>query len=120
MKFAVVGHRHSATNEALVAAAHAWGLDSELLEPHTALTSLEPGDIALARLDVREGLDGIERGTGELERLAAGGVDVRDPPRAPIVAHRKPPTAPALPLPRPPPPPTTPPHSAPPTAAPPA
>ena len=89
MKFAVVGHRHSATNEALVAAAHAWGLDSELLEPHTALTSLEPGDIALARLDVREGLDGIERGTGELERLAAGGVDVRNPPGALIVAHDK-------------------------------
>ncbi len=89
MKFAVVAHRHSATNEALVAAARAWGLDSELLEPHTALTSLEPGDIALARLDVREGLDGIERGTGELERLAAGGVDVRNPPGALIVAHDK-------------------------------
>jgi [lysine-biosynthesis-protein LysW]--L-2-aminoadipate ligase len=89
MKFAVVAHRHSATNEALVAAARAWGLDSELLEPHTALTSLEPGDIALARLDVREGLDGIERGTGELERLAAGGVDVRNSPGALIVAHDK-------------------------------
>src|SRR6266513_5564741 len=96
MKFAVVAHRHSATNEALVAAARAWGLDSELLEPHTALTSLEPGDIALARLDVREGLDGIERGTGELERLAAGGVDVRNPPAALVVAHDKLLTARAL------------------------
>jgi RimK family alpha-L-glutamate ligase len=89
MKFAVVAHRRSATNEALVAAARAWGLDSELLEPRTALMSLEPGDVALARLDVREGLDGIERGTGELERLAAGGVDVRNPPGALIVAHDK-------------------------------
>jgi [lysine-biosynthesis-protein LysW]---L-2-aminoadipate ligase len=89
MKFAVVAHRRSATNRALVAAASAWGLDSELLEPQTALTSLEPGDIALARLDVREGLDGIERGTGELERLAAGGVDVRNPPGTLIVAHDK-------------------------------
>jgi RimK family alpha-L-glutamate ligase len=89
MKFAVVAHRRSATNEALVAAARAWGLDSELLEPQTALTSLEPGDVALARLDVREGLDGIERGTGELERLAAGGVDVRNPPGTLIVAHDK-------------------------------
>jgi hypothetical protein len=51
------------------------------------LTTLEPGDIALARLDVREGLDGIERGTGELERLAAGGVDVRTLPGALIVAR---------------------------------
>jgi RimK family alpha-L-glutamate ligase len=89
MKFAVVAHRPSATNQALVAAARAWGIDSELLDPHAALTSLEPGDVALARLDVREGLDGIERGTGELERLTAGGVDVRNPPGALIVAHDK-------------------------------
>ena len=96
MRFAVVAHRRSATNEALVAAARAWGLESELLDPHTALTSLEPGDVALARLDVREGLDGIERGTGELERLAAGGVDVRNPPGALVVAHDKLLTARAL------------------------
>ncbi|HEY2742498.1 MAG TPA: hypothetical protein VGI69_10030 [Gaiellaceae bacterium] len=89
MKFAVVAHRRSTTNEALVAAARASGLESELLEPHVALTSLEPGDVALARLDVREGLDGIERGTGELERLVAGGVDVRNPPGSLIVAHDK-------------------------------
>jgi [lysine-biosynthesis-protein LysW]---L-2-aminoadipate ligase len=89
MKFAVVAHRRSATNDALVAAARASGLDSELLDPHGALTSLEPGDVALARLDVREELDGIERGTGELERLASGGVDVRNPPSALVVAHDK-------------------------------
>ena len=96
MKFAVVAHRRSATNEALVAAARDWGLDAELLDPHAALTSLEPGDVALARLDVREGLDGIERGTGELERLAAGGVDVRNPPGSLVVAHDKLLTARAL------------------------
>src|SRR5215471_11242825 len=89
MKFAVVAHRHSATNEALVTAARALGLDAELLDPHRALSVLEPGDIALARLDVREELDGIERGTGELERLAAGGIDVRNPPDALVVAHDK-------------------------------
>ena len=89
MKFAVVAHRRSATNDALVAAARSWGFDSELLDPHRALTSLQPGDVALARLDVREGLDGIERGTGELERLVAGGVDVRNPPAALVVAHDK-------------------------------
>jgi [lysine-biosynthesis-protein LysW]--L-2-aminoadipate ligase len=96
MKFAVVAHRRSATNEALVAAAQAWGLDSEVVDPHRALTSLDPGDVALARLDVREGLDGIERGTGELERLAAGGVDVRNPPSSLVVAHDKLLTARAL------------------------
>ncbi|MGZ4338799.1 MAG: ATP-grasp domain-containing protein [Gaiellaceae bacterium] len=96
MKFAVVAHRRSATNDALVAAARACGLDSELVDPHRALSLLEPGDIALARLDVREGLDGIERGTGELERLAAGGVDVRNPPGTLVVAHDKLLTARAL------------------------
>jgi RimK family alpha-L-glutamate ligase len=96
MKFAVVAHRRSATNEALVAAARDWGLDAELLDPHAALTSLEPGDVALARLDVREGLDGIEHGTGELERLAAGGVEVRNPPGSLVVAHDKLLTARAL------------------------
>ncbi len=89
MKFAVVAHRRSATNDALVAAARACCLDAEIVEPHRALSLLEPGDVALARLDVREELDGIERGTGELERLAAGGVDVRNPPGALIVAHDK-------------------------------
>ena len=68
MKFAVVAHRRSATNNALVTAARSWGVEAELLDPHRALSLLEPGDVALARLDVREGLDGIERGTGELER----------------------------------------------------
>jgi [lysine-biosynthesis-protein LysW]---L-2-aminoadipate ligase len=96
MKFAVVAHRRSATNEALAAAARVCGLDSELLDPRAALTSLEPGDVALARLDVRDGLDGIERGTGELERLAAGGVDVRNPPGSLVVAHDKLLTARAL------------------------
>jgi RimK family alpha-L-glutamate ligase len=89
VKFAVVAHRRSATNVALVDAARAQGLEAEILAPPRALTLLEPGDVALARLDIREGLDGIERGTGELERLAAGGVDVRNPPDALVVAHDK-------------------------------
>jgi RimK family alpha-L-glutamate ligase len=89
MKFAVVAHRRSATNDALVAAARARGVDAELLAPRHALALLEPGDVALARLDVRDGLDGIERGIGELERLAAGGVHVRNPPAALVVAHDK-------------------------------
>jgi len=89
VKFAVVAHRRSATNAALVAAAVGWGLEAEILDPRRALTLLEPGDLALARLDVRAELDGIERGTGELERLADGGVDVRNPPGALVVAHDK-------------------------------
>ena len=57
---------------------------------------LEPGDVALARLDVRETLDGIESGTTELERLAAGGIEVLNPPGALVAAHDKLLTARAL------------------------
>ena len=89
MKLAVIAHRRSATNEALAAAARACGLDAEVLEPQRALAALETGDVALARLDVRDGLDGIESGTGELERLAAEGVEVLNPPRALVAAHDK-------------------------------
>jgi RimK family alpha-L-glutamate ligase len=89
MKLAVVAHRRSATNNALVAAAHVCGIEAEVLEPQRALAVLEPGDVALARLDVRDELDGIESGTGELERLAAEGVDVLNPPRALAAAHDK-------------------------------
>jgi len=89
MKLAVVAHRRSATNEALAAAARACGIESAVLEPQRALAVLRPGDVALARLDVRDDLDGIESGTGELERLAAEGVDVLNPPRALVAAHDK-------------------------------
>ena len=84
-----MAHRRTPTNEALVNAARAWGLESAVLDPQRALATLGPGDIALARLDVRETLDGIERGTGELEQLAAGGIEVLNPPSALVSAHDK-------------------------------
>jgi RimK family alpha-L-glutamate ligase len=89
MKLAVVAHRRSATNESLAAAARAYGIEAEVLEPQRALAVLRPGDVALARLDVRDELDGIESGTGELETLAADGVDVLNPPGALLAAHDK-------------------------------
>ncbi len=89
MKLAVVAHRRSATNEALAAAARSYGIEAEVLEPQRALAVLRPGDVALARLDVRDELDGIESGTGELETLAADGVDVLNPPGALLAAHDK-------------------------------
>ncbi len=89
MRFAVVAHRLSPTNVALATAAAARGFAASVVEPRRALALLEPGDVALARLDVLAELDGIECGTGELERLAAGGVDVRNPPGALVVAHDK-------------------------------
>jgi glutathione synthase/RimK-type ligase-like ATP-grasp enzyme len=96
MRFAVVAHRESETNVALAEAAKRLGLDAELLRPRDALRLLDTGDVALARLDVREGLDGIESGTPELESLAAAGVEVLNPPRAIVAAHDKLLTARAL------------------------
>ena len=96
MRFAVVAHRGSPTNDLLVEAALACGLDAARLSPREALRMLEPGDAALARLDVRETLDGIEDGTPELERLAGGGVELLNPPAALVAAHDKLLTARAL------------------------
>jgi RimK family alpha-L-glutamate ligase len=96
MRFVVVAARRSEVNERLAAAAEAMGIRGSVLSPREALCALGPGDVALARLDVRESLDGIEDGTTELERLAAAGVTVLNPPAALVAAHDKLLTARAL------------------------
>jgi RimK family alpha-L-glutamate ligase len=96
MRFVVVAHRSTRTNEALAAAAEALGVPAAVLPPRDALRILEPGDAALGRLDVREGLDGIESGSVELERLSAAGVDVLNRPCTLVAAHDKLLTARAL------------------------
>jgi [lysine-biosynthesis-protein LysW]--L-2-aminoadipate ligase len=96
MKFVVVAHRQSETNVALAGAAASLGLPASVLPPRDSLRILEPGDIALGRLDVREELDGIETGTEELERLTTAGVHVLNPPSALVAAHDKLLTARAL------------------------
>src|SRR3954471_24729197 len=74
MRLAIVAHRNSETNEALVDAGESLGIHTIRLTPREALCSLQPGDIALGRLDVRETLDGIEDGLRELDKLAAAGI----------------------------------------------
>jgi hypothetical protein len=69
MRFAVIAHRRSDTKGAL-AAADALGVPAAVLAPRDALRTLEPGDVALGRLDVLKGLDGIETGSLELLRVA--------------------------------------------------
>ncbi len=86
MRFVVVAHRCTETNEALAA----------VLPPRDALRILEPGDVALGRLDVREGLDGIESGSIELERMTAAGIEVLNRSNALVAAHDKLLTARAL------------------------
>jgi RimK family alpha-L-glutamate ligase len=89
MRFVVVAHRRSETNHALAGAAASLGLPASVLSPRDALCTLEPGDVALGRLDVREELDGVESGTAELERLAVGGAALLNPPSALVAAHDK-------------------------------
>jgi RimK family alpha-L-glutamate ligase len=89
MRLAVVAHRSSETNDAIVAAGRDLGVHAVQLTPREALQSLRPHDVALARLDVRETLDGIEDGMRELEHLAAAGVVVLNPPAALAQAHDK-------------------------------
>ena len=96
MRFVVIAHRCTDTNEALAAAAGALGVATAVLPPRDALRLLEPGDVALGRLDVREGLDGIESGSVELERLTAAGVEVLNRPSTLVAAHDKLLTARAL------------------------
>jgi RimK family alpha-L-glutamate ligase len=88
MRFAVIAHSPSPTNLALAAAG--WnGVPGELLAPREALLTLGRGDVALARLDVRESLDGVEDGLWALERLEQAGVRVLNRPDAVVLAHDK-------------------------------
>jgi RimK family alpha-L-glutamate ligase len=89
MRLAIVAHHDSETNAALVAAGEALGIHSVRLSPREALHSLCPGDVAVARLDVRETCDGIEDGMRELEKLAAAGALVLNPPAALAATHDK-------------------------------
>jgi RimK family alpha-L-glutamate ligase len=84
--FAVIAHRHSATNTRL----------GSVLSPAQALKRLEPGDVALGRLDVLASLDGVEPGLWALDRLAALGVVVLNGRRTLVAAHDKLATAGAL------------------------
>ena len=89
MRLAIVAHKSTETNNALVAAGEALGIHTVRLTPREALCSLRPGDVALGRLDVCETLDAIEDGSRELEKLAAAGVLVLNPPAALAATHDK-------------------------------
>jgi RimK family alpha-L-glutamate ligase len=88
MRIALIAHRPSPTSLAL--AARTWnGTPIDVLAPRDALLRLEPGDVALVRLDIREDLGGIEEGLSAVERLVDRGVRVLNPPSALQRAHDK-------------------------------
>ncbi len=88
MRIALVAHSESETNLRLVEAVPQ-GVEIEIVRPTMAMGRLGPGDVALARLDVLPGLDGIEPGIWELGRLEADGVRVLNPFRALLATHDK-------------------------------
>jgi RimK family alpha-L-glutamate ligase len=85
---ALIAHRHSWTNAALLA--RPWpGRVSVRLTPYEALDRLVPGDVALGRIDVRTTLDGVEDGLWALDTLAARGVTVLNGAQPLLRAHDK-------------------------------
>jgi RimK family alpha-L-glutamate ligase len=86
--FALVAQRRTATNAALAAAAPR-GVDARILTPDQASATLLPGAVALGRLDVVDGLDGVEDGLWALGSLAARGVVVLNRAGALLAAHDK-------------------------------
>jgi len=88
MAFAIIAHSSSETNNAL---ASAWrsGECYGVLSPREALGSLAHGDVALARLDVRRSLDGVEPGLSDLVELERRGVRILNRPEALLAGHDK-------------------------------
>src|SRR2546430_6681101 len=88
MKFAVVAQRSTPTNLAL-ASCVVPGVESLLLTPAQAVTRLEPGDIALGRLDVLHSLDGVEPGTWAFDALEGSGCRLLNRRGSILAAHDK-------------------------------
>ena len=88
MLLAIVAQRRTATNVGLATAAPR-GVDARILSPHQAAALLQPGAVALGRLDVVDGLDGVEDGLWALGSLAARDVLVLNRAGALLAAHDK-------------------------------
>jgi RimK family alpha-L-glutamate ligase len=86
---AILDHSSGTTNPTLIDAWRRLGIDAWLLSSAQALRQLDTGDVALARLDVRPTLDGVEPGLLELLALIRRGVRVLNAPAALLAAHDK-------------------------------
>lgn len=96
MVLALIAHGATGTTSALARCAALSGFEAVVLSPVEALRRLEPGDVALARLDVLPSLDGVEPGLGVLGELEQRGVRVLNRPSVLLAAHDKLLTARAL------------------------
>ena len=88
MRVALVAHHESETNLRLVEAAPL-GVQAEIVRPSRIRSWLEPGDAALARLDVLRSLDGMENGSFEVGLLENEGIPVLNPLSALMATHDK-------------------------------
>ncbi len=86
MRFALIATVENETNLRL---ARAGGGGWIWATPDEGVEWLVPGDVAVGRLDVRPGLDGIDGGLRSLGELEARGVRVLNPASALIAAHDK-------------------------------
>lgn len=86
MRFALVATGQQGTNTRL---ARAGGPAWSCATPDEAVRRLVAGDVAVGRLDVLPGLDGIDGGLRSLGELEARGVRVLNPASALIAAHDK-------------------------------
>jgi RimK family alpha-L-glutamate ligase len=84
MTLAIVAHQPEPTNARLAAE-----LGAELLPPRAALDLLQPGDVALARIDVRRTLDGCEGGLSLLDALERRGIRVLNRREPLLAVHDK-------------------------------
>lgn len=91
----MIAQRRTPTNVAL-ATCSLPSVDSLLVSPAQAVVHLEPGDVALGRLDVLHSLDGIEPGAWALDQVERHGVRLLNPPSTVVEAHDKLRTATAL------------------------
>jgi glutathione synthase/RimK-type ligase-like ATP-grasp enzyme len=77
------------TNGSLLSACHRLGVAATIADPEEVRLRAREDDIALARLDVRPTLDGVEAGLWELRRLGRQRVRVLNDPGALLAVHDK-------------------------------
>lgn len=85
----LVARRPTPTNVSLLSACHRLGVAARIAEPEEVRLRAAEGDIALARLDVRPTLDGVEAGLWELRRLGRQRVRLLNEPGALLTVHDK-------------------------------
>jgi [lysine-biosynthesis-protein LysW]---L-2-aminoadipate ligase len=86
---AIFGSDRNVTNGVLAARWRSLGFPAQLVHPGDAARRVGAGDVVVGRLDVTDGLDGVEPGLLELLLLERAGVDVRNGARALLAAHDK-------------------------------